>query len=141
MRSRSQSCRLGVGCDSIRGPFDGPNAGSTDTCLSLQRGQTADQAPRTLIGDSGILHTVLGLRVLDDVIPHPVAGPSWEGFVMEKLISAAPPQTDAFRYRTRARAGIDLLLRLPDRRQGAIGVERKSEPKLSKGFRIAAAEP
>lgn len=97
--------------------------------------------PRTLIGDSGILHTLLGLRVLDDLIPHPVAGPSWEGFVMEQLISAAPPQTDAFRYRTRAGAGIDLLLRLPDRRHWAIGVMRKSAPKLSKGFRIAAAEP
>ena len=57
------------------------------------------------------------------------------------LISAAPPQTDAFRYRTRAGAGIDLLLRLPDRRHWAIGVKRKSAPKLSKGFRIAAAEP
>ena len=104
-------------------------------------GERLIKPPRTLIGDSGILHTLLGLPVLDDLIPHPVAGPSWQGFVMEKLISAAPPQTDAFRYRTRAGAGIDLLLRLPDRRHWAIGVKRKSAPKLSKGFRIAAAEP
>ena len=90
--------------------------------------------------DSGALHSLLGLRTLDHVLSHPVAGPSWEGYVIENLIAAAPPETDAFFFRTRAGAEIDLLLLLPDRRLWAVEVKRSSAPPTSKGFRMATAD-
>ena len=66
------------------------------------------------------LHSQLGLGALDDVLSHRVAGASWEGLVIDNLIAAAPFGTDAWFYRTRAGAEIDLLLQLPDRRQRAV---------------------
>jgi hypothetical protein len=37
--------------------------------------------------ESGLLHTLLRLGSLDDVLAHPVAGASCEGFVIENLLS------------------------------------------------------
>ena len=49
------------------------------------------RAPRTYVRDSGIVHALLGLSGLDELLGHPVAGPSWEGFAIENLVSAAGP--------------------------------------------------
>lgn len=87
-----------------------------------------------------MLHSLLGPRTLDDVLSHPVAGPSWEGFAIENLIAAAPAGTDAYFHRTRAGAEIDLVLILPDRQLWLVEVKRSSTPKTSKGFHMAAAD-
>ena len=99
------------------------------------------KTPKVYIRDSGILqHPELGLCTLDHVLSHPVAGASWEGFVIENLIAAAPFGTDAWFYRTRAGAEIDLLLHLPDRRLWAVEVKRSTAPRTGKGFEIAASD-
>ena len=103
-------------------------------------GKRLIKTPKIYVRDSGVLHTLLGLRTLEDVLSHPVAGLSWEGFAIENLITAAPPDTDAFFYRTRAGAEVDLLLLLPDRRLWAIEVKRSSTPRISKGLRMATAD-
>ncbi len=77
---------------------------------------------------------------MDDVLSHPVAGPSSEGFVIENLLAAAPEGTDAFFGRTREGAEIDLLLRLPDQGLWAIEVKRSSAPRLRNGFRLAVVD-
>ncbi|MFT4288949.1 hypothetical protein [Nocardioides sp.] len=38
----------------------------------------------------GLIHTLLDLTTLDDVLGHPVAGPSYESFAVESLIAALP---------------------------------------------------
>ena len=103
-------------------------------------GKRLIKTPKVYIRDSGILHTLLGLGTLDDVLSHPVVGASWEGFVIENLIAAAPFGTDPWFYRTRAGSEIDLLLLLPDRRLWAIEVKRSSAPKTGKGFEFAASD-
>ena len=103
-------------------------------------GKRLVKTPKVYIRDSGVLHSLLGLGALDDVLSHPVVGASWEGFVIENLIAAAPFGTDASFYRTRAGAEIDLLLHLPDRRLWAIEVKRSAAPKAGKGFEIAASD-
>lgn len=69
-----------------------------------------------------------------------MAGASWEGYVVENLIGAAPQGTAAFFYRTRAGAEIDLILVLPGQELWAIEVKRSSSPKVPRGFRIATAD-
>ena len=96
--------------------------------------------PKAYIRDNGVLHSLLGLGTLDDVLSHPVAGASWEEFVVEILIAAAPFGTDVWFYRTRAGAEIDLLLHLPDRRLWAIEIKRSSAPRAARGFEIAASD-
>ncbi|MER8944541.1 DUF4143 domain-containing protein [Mesorhizobium sp. M0959] len=49
------------------------------------------KSPRVYVRDSGITHALLGLATQEDVLAHPVAGASWEGFVIETLTAAAPP--------------------------------------------------
>ena len=103
-------------------------------------GKRLVKSPKVYIRDSGVLHSLLGLGTLDDVLSHPVVGASWEGFVIENLIAAAPFGTDAWFYRTRAGAEIDLLLHLPDRRLWAIEVKRSAAPRAGRGFEIAASD-
>ena len=103
-------------------------------------GKRLVKTPRVYIRDSGILHSLLGLGSLDDVLSHPVVGASWEGFVIENLIAAAPFGTDASFYRTRAGAEIDLLLHLPDRHLWAIEVKRSAAPKAGRGFDLATSD-
>ena len=103
-------------------------------------GKRLVKAPKVYIRDSGVLHSLLGLRTYDDLLSHPVVGASWEGFAIENLLAVAPFGTDAYFYRTRAGAEIDLLLLLPDRQLWAIEVQLASAPRIGKGFALASED-
>ena len=103
-------------------------------------GKRLVKAPKVYVRDSGIVHALLGLRDLHDVTGHPVAGPSWEGFAIETLLSVAPYPTHPSYYRTARGAEIDLVLELPGKsRPGAIEFKRTMNPSraLGKGFHSA----
>jgi uncharacterized protein len=101
-------------------------------------GKRLVKSPKTYIRDSGLTHALLGIETVDDLLGHPVAGPSWEGFVIESLLAVAPPGTRASFYRTAAGAEIDLILEMGARRGvWAIEVKRTNAPRIDKGFRIA----
>lgn len=92
------------------------------------------KSPRLYVRDSGITHALLGLATQEGVLGHPIAGASWEGFVIEILAATAPAGTQANFYRTAAGAEIDLLLTLPSQRLRAIEIRRSLTPKVEKGF-------
>lgn len=92
------------------------------------------------VRDSGLVHTLLGLSTAEDVLGHPVAGASWEGFVIETLIAAAPEGTRANFYRTAAGAEIDLLLTLPGGALWAVEIKRSLQPNLERGFHHACSD-
>ncbi|MEY9536392.1 DUF4143 domain-containing protein [Sinorhizobium fredii] len=62
--------------------------------------------------------------------PHPVAGASWEGFVIETLAAAAPYGSHLNFYRTAAGAEIDLLITPPGAL--ALGQSRSNAASLRK---------
>ena len=95
------------------------------------------KSPKVYIRDSGIVHTLLGLDDLDSVLGHPVAGRSWEGFVVETLLRAAPRRTRASFYRTATGVEIDLVLELPGDHVWAIEIKRGSAGAPGKRIRIA----
>ena len=95
------------------------------------------KAPRVYVRDSGITHTLLGLADYNQLSGHPVFGASWEGFVIENLLSVAPPQTKASFYRTSAGAEIDLILELPGSKIWTVEIKSGLTPKLVKGFHNA----
>lgn len=84
--------------------------------------------------DSGLVHTLLGLRDLDAVLGQPVTGRSCQGFVLENLLAAAPTGTQAWFYRTAVGAEIDLVLEIPPKSRWAIEIKRFSAPVLAKEF-------
>lgn len=105
--------------------------------LHANAGKRLTKSPKVYIRDSGLVHSLLRLDTLDDVLGHPVAGGSWEGHVIETLISAAPPRTEASFYRTATGVELDLVLDLPGAERWAIEIKRSSAPKVEKGFHEA----
>jgi len=103
-------------------------------------GKRLVKSPKVYIRDSGIVHALLGLENHNQLAGHPVVGASWEGFVIESLLSAAPTRTVASFYRTSAGAEIDLVLEVPNRGKWAIEIKRGLSPRAEKGFHIACAD-
>jgi len=98
------------------------------------------KSPRVYVRDSGLVHTLLGLTFHDDVLGHPIAGASWEGFVIENLIAFAPEGTRANFYRTSAGAEIDLVLTLPGQEAWVFEIKRSLTPKVERGFHSACED-
>lgn len=95
------------------------------------------RSPKTYLRDSGLVHALLSIGSLDDLLGHPIVGMSWEGFVIENLLSAAPEWAQASFYRTQAGSEIDLVLEFSPTRRWAIEIKRSaSNAKPSKGFHL-----
>jgi predicted AAA+ superfamily ATPase len=103
-------------------------------------GKRLVKSPRISVRDSGILHALLGLAEREQVLAHPVAGASWEAFVIETLVATAPHGTASNFYRTAAGAEIDLLLTLPSDRLWAIEIKRSLSPAVERGFHNASED-
>lgn len=103
-------------------------------------GKRLVKSPKVYVRDSGILHALLGLADHNALSGHPVVGTSWEGFVIENLLAAAPPRTQASFYRTSAGAEIDLVLELPGRGRWAIEIKRSLTARPEKGFHLACQD-
>ena len=95
------------------------------------------KSPKVYVRDSGIVHALLRLDDPESVLGHPIAGASWEGFVVETLLRAAPERTQASFYRTASGVEIDIVLELPGARVWAIEIKRGLAPAVSRGFRTA----
>ena len=102
-------------------------------------GKRLVRSPKGYVRDSGLVHALLGLHNLDAVLSHPVAGSSWEGFVVEQLINAAP-QAQASFYRTSNGAEVDLVLTFRNQTTWTFEIKRSSAPTVSKGFHQAALD-
>ena len=99
------------------------------------------RAPKVYIRDSGLTHALLGLGDFHSLVAHPAVGASWEGFVIETLLAAAPWMTLPSYYRTSNGAEVDLVLDLAGRRRPwAIEIKRGAAPKVSRGFSIACGD-
>ena len=73
------------------------------------------KSAKIFLRDSGLLHALLGISSYEELLRHPLAGASWEGFVIEQLLGslaahglAAEPSF----FRTSDGHEIDLLLQL-----------------------------
>jgi predicted AAA+ superfamily ATPase len=100
-------------------------------------GKREVKAPKVYIADSGILHSLLGLRNIDDLLAHPKCGASWEGFLVHEIMR----QTDcrrgeAFFWAVHTGAELDLLL-LRDGRRFGFEIKLTRSPKVTPAMRSA----
>jgi predicted AAA+ superfamily ATPase len=65
---------------------------------------------------------------------------SWEGFVLETLLSVLPWRSSAFFYRTAVGAEIDLILEHNDGTVWAIEIKRSLSAKVERGFYEARSD-
>lgn len=96
-------------------------------------GKRLVKSPKVYVRDSGLLHALLGLPGVRDLQGHPVAGRSWEGFVVEQVAAALPAGAQMGFYRTTVGAELDLVI---EHRGKKIGIEIKfsAAPKPARGF-------
>ena len=89
------------------------------------------KAPKLYIRDSGILHALLTIESVEQLFAHPVYGASFEGLVIENLLTEFP-RWQASYYRTSNGAEVDLVL---ERAKTTIAIEIKAStsPTLNKG--------
>ena len=103
-------------------------------------GKRLVKSPKVYVRDSGIAHALLGIRNKEELLAHPVVGQTWESFVMETLIAAAPDGTESNFYRTQRGAEVDLVLTLPGSKPWAIEIKRSTAPKLERGYHVACED-
>jgi len=93
------------------------------------------KAPKVYVRDSGLLHSLLGIRSESELLAHPKSGASWEGYVVEEAINALQPD-QAYFWATHQGAELDLLL-LKDGRRVGIEIKRADAPTMTPSMRIA----
>ena len=101
--------RVGAGHRSLRRSARRPPARSPPAPWSGNVGKRLVRSPKVYVRDSGLVHALLELETWEDVLGHPVAGPSWEGFAIENLIAAAGERRTPSFYRTEDGAEVDLV--------------------------------
>jgi len=103
-------------------------------------GKRLVRSPKIFVRDCGLVHGLLDIASIDQLLGHPVAGASWEGFVIEALIDAAGPHATPSFYRTADGAEIDLIIERAGRVTFAIEIKRSTAPKIEHGFYIGASD-
>jgi uncharacterized protein len=102
-------------------------------------GKRLVKSPKVYVRDSGLLHSLLSIRSVNNLLGHPSTGASWEGLVIEQLANHLPSGATLSFYRTAAGTEIDAVVELGQRK---IGFEAKfsSAPTVTKGFWLACAD-
>lgn len=74
-------------------------------------GKRQVKAPRVFVRDSGVLHTLLGLRSAREIDTHPKVGASWEGFALDAVVThlRAEPE-ECFFWATHSGPELELLV-------------------------------
>jgi uncharacterized protein len=95
------------------------------------------RSPKVYVRDSGIVHALLEIGTSDQLLGHPIVGPSWEGFILEALIGAAGKNAQPTYYRTADGAELDLVFERGGKPFIGIEIKRSAAPKITPGFSIA----
>lgn len=98
------------------------------------------KSPKIYITDSGLLHTLLGIKTHRDLERHPKIGASWEGFVIEQVIRWLGLRAEeCFFWATHAGAELDLLV-VRGRKKIGFEVKLTSSPRVTPSMRSALSD-
>jgi predicted AAA+ superfamily ATPase len=96
------------------------------------------RSPKVYIRDTGLLHALLGVTDETALLGHPKVGASWEGFVIEQLLTLLEPRDPSF-WATHAGAELDLRLEMAGRQIG-VEIKRTDRPAITPSIRNALAD-
>ena len=95
------------------------------------------KAPKVYIRDSGLLHALLQIESSTDLERHPKVGASWEGFMLEQLIThLALAAEHVYFWATHGGAELDLFVRRGRQRIG-FEIKRTTTPKVTPSIKAA----
>lgn len=91
------------------------------------------KSPKIYIRDSGNLHYLHNIRSFSDLTQNPIAGASWEGYVIEQITQRLKDGIQAYFYRTSNGAEMDLVLVQGLRPIVSIEIKLSLTPALKRG--------
>jgi predicted AAA+ superfamily ATPase len=98
------------------------------------------KSPKIYISDSGILHTLLGLKTMADIEAHPKLGASWEGYVIEQVIRRLEVSAaQCFFWATHGGAELDLLV-INGKARFGFEVKRTTSPGITPSMKSAISD-
>jgi predicted AAA+ superfamily ATPase len=98
-------------------------------------GKRQVKSPKIYFRDTGLLHALMGVRTLPELLTHPRAGASWEGFALEQVLRIAQPD-QAYFWATHQGAELDLLM-IKGRQRVGVEFKRADAPAITPSMRIA----
>ena len=98
-------------------------------------GKRLVKSPKVYLRDSGIMHSLLGIRDMLGLQTHPRYGASWEGFALEQTLIVHGGR-DAYFYATQGGAELDLLLLRSGKRWG-FEFKCTDAPRTTKSMHVA----
>lgn len=100
-------------------------------------GKRLVKSPKIYIRDSGLLHHLLNVKEQGSLLGHIVAGGSWEGYIVQEIISLLPQDALPFFYRSQDGSELDLVIEQGLSILLAIEIKLSDSPTISKGNTIA----
>ena len=92
------------------------------------------RSPKIYVRDSGLLHSLAGISSHDALLGNPLAGLSWEGYVVEQICQLLSPEVQPYFFATHTGAEIDLLLVKGEKPILAAEIKLSNAAKPSRGF-------
>lgn len=100
-------------------------------------GKRQVRSPKVYLSDSGILHSLLGVRERRDLERHPKLGASWEGFALDAVARRLGVEgRECHFWATHAGAELDLLV-VRGRRRWGFEFKRTSAPAVTRSMHVA----
>jgi uncharacterized protein len=95
------------------------------------------KSPKVYVRDAGLLHALLGIPTLRDLAGHPKIGASWEGFIIDQVITQLRLRdSECYFWRTYQGAELDLLV-IRGRERMGFEIKHTSAPLPTPSMRTA----
>ena len=95
------------------------------------------KSAKLYLQDTGLLHSLLGITTLDGLLGHPIAGFSFEGFVIQQLTESLPESFQPFFYRTQDGTECDLIITKNYQIEVCVELKLSAHPTITKAIRLA----
>jgi predicted AAA+ superfamily ATPase len=95
------------------------------------------KSPKVYLRDSGLLHHLQRIDNFDSLFKHPIIGLSWEGYVIEQIISILGNRFEYFYYRTQDGTECDLVITEKYHPLACAEVKYTSTPRMTKSLTTA----
>lgn len=101
-------------------------------------GKRLVKSPKIYFRDSGLLHALQRIGNLHELMHHPKLGASWEGFVLEEIVSHHGLR-DVYYYNVHAGSELDLFFLHRGKRIG-VEIKREDAPGMTRSMHVALAD-
>jgi uncharacterized protein len=95
------------------------------------------KSAKVYMQDTGLLHALLGIETMDSLLGHPVAGFSFEGFVIQQILESLNHSFKPFFYRTQDGTECDLVITKNYEVELCVEIKLTTRPVITKAMRLA----